>query len=98
MSKPRQLGWGEPAPWFRAVALNGSPTYAFDTVAGRHVLLLFMGSASFEPSARALQIVRKHRSVFDDDRACFFGVTSCPDDAPAGLIAQVLPGLRFFLD
>jgi len=28
---------GEFAPWFKARALSGTPTYTFDTVAGRHV-------------------------------------------------------------
>jgi predicted 2-oxoglutarate/Fe(II)-dependent dioxygenase YbiX/peroxiredoxin len=98
MNEPRQPGWGEPAPWFHAPALSGRPSYAFDSVAGRHSLLLFIGSASFEPSARALDVVRKHRRIFDDDLACFFGVTTDPQDAATGRIAQELPGVRYLLD
>jgi predicted 2-oxoglutarate/Fe(II)-dependent dioxygenase YbiX/peroxiredoxin len=98
MSDPRPPGWGEPAPWFHAAALSGSPTYAFSSVAGRHVLLLFFGSGSIEPCARALDVVRKHRDVFDDERACFFGVTTDPQDVATGRIAQALPGIRYFLD
>lgn len=99
MSKePAKIGWGEPAPWFRAPALDGSPTYVFDTVAGRHVLILLFGTLGFEPSAQALDLVRQHRELFDDDLACFFGVSTDPADAKAGRIAQDLPGIRYFLD
>lgn len=92
------LSWGDHAPWFQAAALSGSPTYKFDTVAGRHVLMLFFGSTRVEPSAAALASVARHRALFDDERACFFGITIDPEDAKDGRIAQDLPGIRFFLD
>ena len=89
---------GDPAPWFRAPALGGSPTYVFDTAAGRPILLLFFGTAAEEQSAAALSLVQAKRALFDDEHACFFGVTVDPSDAAQGRIAQQLPGLRFFLD
>ena len=89
---------GEAAPWFRAAALDGSASFSFDTVAGRFVVLLFAGSAAREQSADALRLVATHRALFDDDRACFFGFTSDPQDAAAGRIAKQLPGIRWFLD
>ncbi|WP_114954329.1 2OG-Fe(II) oxygenase [Sphingosinicella terrae] len=92
------LEWGDHAPWFRIPALSGSPSYAFDTVAGRHVLLLFHGSAANPESAAALAVAARHRALFDDFAACFFGVTTDPEDAAAGRIAQSLPGIRHFLD
>ena len=92
------LGWGEYAPWFHAAALSGATSYAFDTVAGRHVVLLFHGSARHAPSIAALSLVAANRALFDDERACFFGVTVDPEDVRAGLISQQLPGIRFFLD
>lgn len=98
---PRQkqpLAPGDHAPWFRAAALSGSPNYQFDTVAGRHVLMLFFGSARPAPSAAALAIVARHRALFDDRAACFFGIGFDPEDAAQGRIAQSIPGLRFFLD
>jgi peroxiredoxin len=92
------LGIGEAAPWFRAPAVGGASAYAFDTVGGRTVLLLFFGSAG-EPAAReALAKVVKQRALFDDERACFFGVSVDPEDAAKGRIRQALPGLRFFQD
>jgi predicted 2-oxoglutarate/Fe(II)-dependent dioxygenase YbiX/peroxiredoxin len=92
------LAAGDPAPWFRAPALSGSPTYQFDTVAGRHVLMLFFGSARLEPSAGALALVARHRGLFDDRAACFFGISIDPDDVAEQRIAQQIPGIRFFLD
>jgi predicted 2-oxoglutarate/Fe(II)-dependent dioxygenase YbiX len=92
------LASGDHAPWFRAAALSGSPAYQFDTVAGRHVLLLFIGSAKHEAMRHALAVVARERALFDDETACFFGVTVDPQDAEAGRIVQQLPGVRFFLD
>lgn len=90
--------WGEPAPWFRAHALSGNPSYAFDTAAGRPILLLFFGSAAQPVCAQALQYVLANRALFDDANGCFFGVTMDPTDELQGRIAQQLPGIRFFLD
>lgn len=92
------LVWGDYAPWFTAEALSGSPTYKFDTVAGRHVVMLFYGTAQQPACLEALEVVARHRGLFDDDRACFFGITADPSDANSGRIAQQLPGIRFFLD
>lgn len=97
--RPRSpLMTGDHAPWFRAPALSGSPDYAFDTAAGRFIVLLFMGTAAEPAVAEALRAVERHRGWFDDARACFFGVTTDPTDAGEGRIAQALPGVRYFLD
>ncbi|MFC7498420.1 2OG-Fe(II) oxygenase family protein [Enterovirga sp. GCM10030262] len=89
---------GDHAPWFQAPALSGAPQYAFQTVAGRHVAMLFLGSARLEACAAALRLALERRRLFDDHKACFFGVTLDQDDAAQGRIAQSLPGIRFFLD
>jgi predicted 2-oxoglutarate/Fe(II)-dependent dioxygenase YbiX/peroxiredoxin len=89
---------GDHAPWFGAAALSGSPNYQFDTVAGRHILLLFFGSARLDAARGAIAVVERERALFDDVAASFFGVTVDPQDAKAGRIAQQLPGIRFFLD
>ncbi len=99
MTGPKQtLLPGDYAPWFRTAALSGSDAYVFDTVAGRHVLMLFLGSARLAPCASALAVVARHRHVFDDANSAFFGVTVDPEDAATGRISQQLPGVRFFLD
>ncbi|MEO7177949.1 MAG: 2OG-Fe(II) oxygenase [Allosphingosinicella sp.] len=89
---------GEPVPWFKAKAIGGSDNYVFDTAAGRYMLMLFFGRATDPGAAEALGCALRHRALFDDVRACFFGVTSDPEDASAGRVAQQLPGIRFFLD
>lgn len=94
----RKLVIGQPAPWFHAQALDGLKRYAFDTVAGRWVLMLFAGSAGADGSRAALDLIQQHRDLFDDQRAAFFGVTTDPDDVAAGRIAQKIPGIRWFLD
>lgn len=89
---------GEAAPNFRASALNGNPTYGFDSAAGRPILMLFLGSGGWGPAGQALTLLARHAHLFDDERACFFGVTVDPHDAAEGRIAQRVPGIRWFLD
>lgn len=89
---------GAPAPWFRAPVVDGNPRYAFDTVAGRHVLMLFFATAAAGPCKAALELVQARRAVFDDQKACFFGVSIDAKDIKEKRIAQSLPGIRFFAD
>lgn len=89
---------GAPAPGFTAPAVGGNPAYAFDSVAGRYVLLLFMGSAALPPVQAALDRLLQARALFDDHRACFFGITADPADIDQGRIRQIIPGIRFFDD
>jgi predicted 2-oxoglutarate/Fe(II)-dependent dioxygenase YbiX/peroxiredoxin len=89
---------GDTAPWFKAPAVGGRSDYAFDTVAGRHALMLFFDSAARPEIVEALAVIRRHRALFDDLSASFFGVSADVGDAQAGRIAQALPGIRFFLD
>jgi predicted 2-oxoglutarate/Fe(II)-dependent dioxygenase YbiX/peroxiredoxin len=89
---------GDSAPWFHAAALDGNPRYAFDTVAGRWIVLLFHGSGAWEACSRALEVAGRHRDLFDDVRACFFSVTIDAGDVSQRRIRQQLPGIRHFLD
>ena len=95
---PHLLAPGMAVPWFQARALDGNPRYVFDTAAGRWILMLLMGSGAREPQREALQLVQQNRDLFDDEQACFFGVTVDPSDASEGRIARQLPGIRWFLD
>lgn len=92
------LAPGEPAPWFHAPALDGNLRYAFHSAAGRWMVMLLLGSGAHEASQAALRLLREHRDLFDDERACFFGVTIDPSDVEHRRIAQELPGIRWFLD
>src|SRR5688572_13144373 len=97
-TRGRPLAPGELAPWFVAPVLDGSERYAFDTVAGRAVLLLFFGTAVNPGAAAALGQVAVMRSLLDDVHACFFGVTIDPKDAKEERIRSQIPGIRFVLD
>lgn len=94
----RVLAKGDPVPWFRAKALSGSDTYAFDVAAGRHILMLFLGTGRIAECSEALRLVAERRAAFDDERACFYGITVDPADVAEGRISQILPGIRWFLD
>jgi len=89
---------GEPAPWFHVPALSGSSRYAFDTAAGRWIVMLFAGQAGRPEFRPVLELLAANRDLFDDANVCFFGVTVDPADAAEGRIAQQLPGVRWFLD
>ena len=60
--------------------------------------MLFFGTTAQAPCRDALRLVAEHRSLFDDRAACFFGISCDPADVDGGAIAQLLPGIRFFLD
>lgn len=87
---------GDPAPWFKQRSLT-NPKFAFDTVAGRYVVLCFHGGAA-DPHAQAAIAAAARSPCFDDEKACFFGVTRDPADETEGRIADRLPGIRHFLD
>lgn len=100
MSEPRPyvlLSCGDPAPWFTQRA-TGNPRYVFDTAAGRYLVLCFYASSS-DPVAKAtLDAVVAERGLFDDERACFFGVTLDPRDEAEGRVQPLLPGIRHVFD
>jgi predicted 2-oxoglutarate/Fe(II)-dependent dioxygenase YbiX/peroxiredoxin len=88
---------GDPAPWFHQRSLS-NPSYAFSSVGGRYVVMCFFASAA-DPLARAaLDAVIAGRAIFDDSNICFFGVSSDPGDQSEGRVAEMLPGIRYFLD
>ncbi|WP_376093288.1 2OG-Fe(II) oxygenase [Roseomonas sp. CCTCC AB2023176] len=98
-ARPRyvELLPGDPAPWFRQRSTS-NPRYVFDTAAGRHVVLLFFGSARDEAGQAALDAVTAARSRFDDQHAAFFGVSLDPGDEAEGRVRESLPGIRHFWD
>jgi predicted 2-oxoglutarate/Fe(II)-dependent dioxygenase YbiX/peroxiredoxin len=100
-SKPQRfsrLSAGEPAPYFTGRETN-NPRYVFDTAAGRYMILCFFGSSQEAP-AKAIfsEVLEKHRSLFDEDKFAFFGVTGDPRDEAQQSLQASLPGIRFFYD
>src|SRR5262245_61072467 len=95
--KRRLLTVGEPAPWF-ACRTGRREQFAFHTIAGRYIVLAFLGSGS-APAARALLAgIASVRRRFDDETLAFFGVSTDPADFEQPALADSIPGIRFFWD
>jgi peroxiredoxin/predicted 2-oxoglutarate/Fe(II)-dependent dioxygenase YbiX len=88
---------GDPAPWFHA-ASSSNPKFAFNSAAGRYIVMCFFGSAGEAFGASALHAVKLHRSLFDDTRFSLFGVSLDPSDRESGRAQEDLPGIRHFWD
>jgi peroxiredoxin len=88
---------GDPAPWFRQRS-GSNPAYVFDTAAGRYIVLCFYGSAGDARGRNTIKEVLARRTLFDDVRACFFGVSLDPQDEAENRVADSMPGLRFLWD
>jgi predicted 2-oxoglutarate/Fe(II)-dependent dioxygenase YbiX/peroxiredoxin len=91
------LAPGDLAPWFRQ-RCAGNPAYAFDTAAGRWIVLCFYGSAADDEGKAALAAVLEKRALFDDLHLSFFGVSADAADEAEKRIADAIPGIRHFLD
>ena len=89
----RRLTPGEPVPWFTCPSI-ASPLYHFDSVAGRHVLLLFAGSLGAALPQAIWQLLLAQRALFDDERCSLFVVTVDPSDVASGRAADSIPGVR----
>ncbi|TAJ73984.1 MAG: 2OG-Fe(II) oxygenase [Phenylobacterium sp.] len=70
------LKLGQNAPWFIAWTPS-NPEFAFDTAAGRYVLLAFLPSEP-EPRLAAVRALAAHQGLFDDAKACAFVVFRDP--------------------
>lgn len=90
--------FGTPAPWFKGRVLGGNPQYTFHTVAGRVVVLYFMGSAERPAVKSALDVLMRAADRFDDRQSCFFGITHDPDDETTGRVKTRMPGIRYVMD
>ncbi|UUT24088.1 2OG-Fe(II) oxygenase [Pseudomonas sp. T8] len=88
---------GEPAPWFYC-RTQLKERFCFDTIAGRYVVISFLGSSVDPTSIKILEGVQTHRRRFDDDHVCFFGVSVDPEDEKLGRIQDSIPGMRVIWD
>lgn len=91
----RNLLPGDPAPWFRARS-SVNPSFVFDTVAGRHVVLAFLGSSAAPSGQSALKTIAANRARFDDEHIALFGVSVDPADEQRLLPAH--RDIRWFWD
>lgn len=97
MSTFAQLLTGDPAPWFRQRSF-ANPRYAFDSAAGRYLVLCFHGSMADEHGRLAVAAALGRPDLFDDERGCFFAVSVDPGDESQARIADRYPGYRVFWD
>jgi len=88
---------GDPAPWFYQNS-SSNPRYAFDSAAGRYIVLCFYVTAADAQGASTIAAVLKNRKLFDDNKICFFGVSIDPSDVSQARVAESMPGLRYFWD
>jgi len=97
MPSYRDLQPGDPAPWFHQRS-SVNPRYAFDSAAGRYLVLCFFLSAANPRGRAALEAAWSEGSLFDDDKASFFGVSLDAADERQKRVATRLPGYRYFWD
>ncbi len=91
------LAPGDPAPWFQQRSTSNE-RYAFDTIAGRYIVLCFYVTAGDGPGRSAIDNVLRNRHYFDDARFSFFGVSLDVRDETEQRVRASLPGIRFFWD
>lgn len=94
---PARILPGDPAPVFQQ-RTPSNPRYAFDTAAGRYIVLCLLGSAADAQAQAALAAVRARPDLFDDDHTAFFAVSNDPADETEARLANRAPGFRVFWD
>jgi predicted 2-oxoglutarate/Fe(II)-dependent dioxygenase YbiX/peroxiredoxin len=92
-----RLAAGDPAPWFYQ-RTSANPRFAFDTVAGRYIVLCFFASAGTPHGRAAIDAALARNDLFNDRKASFFGVSLDPADETDNRAADRVPGVRFFWD
>ncbi|WP_205620578.1 2OG-Fe(II) oxygenase [Nisaea denitrificans] len=88
---------GDAAPSFIQRSIS-NPRYAFDSAAGRYLVLCFYGSAGDAQAQAAIRSARERTDIFNDTHASFFGVSIDPEDETALRVANRAPGYRHFWD
>lgn len=92
-----QIMPGDPAPYFKQRS-GSNPKFMFDTVAGRYVVLCFLGTAGDEDAQRTVARVLARKDVFNDDHAALFLVSVDAADEGENRLAEFIPGFRVFWD
>lgn len=91
---PSNFHRGDPAPWF-VFRGDGDRDEHFDAIAGRYVVMGFLGALHDEAAATALRaVLGTHRTLFDDLKTCFVGISTEPEDQRPDLP----PGMRHIRD
>jgi predicted 2-oxoglutarate/Fe(II)-dependent dioxygenase YbiX/peroxiredoxin len=88
---------GDPIPSFNARSFS-NPRYFFDSAAGRHIVLSFIGSGGLEAIQPFLRALYGEATPFDDAFASIFLVTTDARDLDSGILQERYPGIRILLD
>ena len=89
--------FGEPVPWFTAESLT-NPDYKFHSVAGRYVLLAFVGAADTAEAEGAINALLAEADQFDDVRATAFIVVTDRAALERPSVKAAGEQLRLFID
>ena len=94
----RHLLPGDPAPWFQQRS-SVNPNYAFNSAAGRYLVLCFFMSAANARARLALEAaVACNARCSTTKRRPFSASVSIPADEQQKRVATKLPGYRYFWD
>lgn len=90
---------GDPIPSFHAVS-NVNPRFCFDVIAGRYVVLSFLGSLRLKLATDLLAAVQRRPDVFDTNSVAFIGVSVDAQDPTRSRseLADLTRGLVLFWD
>jgi peroxiredoxin/predicted 2-oxoglutarate/Fe(II)-dependent dioxygenase YbiX len=90
---------GDPAPTFAArTTFPRTPQLHLDHLAGRYIVLSFLGSAGHPVLQAAVQGLAAHRARFGQIDTLLLGVSIDPDDERLGRLARHEPGIEFIWD
>jgi peroxiredoxin len=92
-----ELSVGEPAPWF-VQRSSTNPRHAFDTAAGRYIVLCFVITGHDARGRAAVELMQERHQYFDGKRVSAFVITMDPADERDLTINDGGPGLRYFWD
>jgi hypothetical protein len=94
---PQRLSFGDPLP---AIAGRTSVAERFSVgnQAGRYLVFCAFGSAADEAARKTIDAVIENRSLFDDTKASFFGISTDPADESLPRVEPLIPGIRYFWD
>lgn len=87
------LIFGDPVPQFRAPGVS-NPNYAFDTAAGRYVVLALVSGPDAPTPQEVRALIEPQRLRFDDQTFCFYGMVADTPENRAALDDE-LPGVRW---
>ena len=93
----QRLTYGDPIPTFGG-RTNTADRFSIGNQAGRFLVFCLYGSAADENARRTIDAVVANRTLFDDVKLSFFGVSTDPDDEAQQRVKPLLPGIRHFWD